>query len=264
MAGGDDDKSNMTNVSRYTIADRLGVSRQSVQKHIRILEEHRLLDVDASSTARRYFWLPEALAEDLRQQRAGWEDAVAKREARRELRTKARRKNAKEREAALVQGLDEARTQARQRHVVATSEVAALTPAKQVVVATFEVAPGAASEVAPGAACRLPPVQPQRLPEETSFRTIKESSEGDGAGARASAYASPGAAPIKFSAGDRVWHPDSGGGYVLDQPSGQIIGFDGEPIVEEDGQYGTLVRFDQGNTIRVFDRLEKGREADFG
>jgi len=226
-------------VSRYSIADRLGISQQAVQGHVNILLERGLLGVEAFRTgAAHFFSIPPKMQERFREERHRYDEAVEARLERKAIRKAARAKADEDRKAGL--GLRGPETKSRKPKPAKSSRKpfeawrerqkgGAAAPSK---VTTCTLS---RSQAAPCHRDNLQPVTVTTcsLSEETFLDTSLESVQEKAAGAAAAPDGAPRAAAKEgqYKAGDRVWH--SSGTKVV------VTG------IAEDG--AVLVRFANGS-----------------
>jgi hypothetical protein len=218
-------------VSRFTLADRLGMTRQGIQRHLKLLRNVGFIDYETGNGALSTFTLHTDDAEDLREGREGQDAVDAGRKQRRARRREQRHTTAPPKRQVQPNEVAPVSRNAKSAPSCATR----LGENRQV--QPNEVAGGATSEVAAGATsgdctgCNV-----IRLHEETSFRTTEESSEREGAAAPRAADAAAALAP-QFSPGETVEHGKLGYGTVIAQ--------------EEHGGWVVTVAFKNGSTQRV-------------
>lgn len=192
-------------VSRFTLADRLGISRQAVQKHLTILKEWGAIDFKSDSGKLTYFVLD---TEGLEFEREGQEDLEEARAARRAQRREARK-------GATSKGVAP-KSKGATSMGVAPSHLPTAAEQNEVSVQPPSVAAAATSISCTG--CnpqRLHRVQPPEVARRELFQTSSRESEREAVGAAAPVGAAPTAQNgNRYRIGDRVEHHKFGCGIV--------------------------------------------------
>jgi hypothetical protein len=193
-------------VSRFTLADRLGMSRQAVQQHLSSLREKTIIAFNSETgSTTRFRWHPE-YAKECAIEREGQNRVIAARAHRKSQRKAARRTS----RPPQVQANDLAPVPEDSARGGGLAAMCGGPPAG----ASSDLAGGASPSLAAGASSDLAGGASQSAcTKKPSFKATKESFEREGACAPASPVGSPGAAPLsagEFAVGDRVLTPAGG------------------------------------------------------